>query len=155
MWPEDHPTPYQPSRKNSESSEEVAATKDPDLEEPQELGLEVTCFLRGSIENSEEEEKKVPPKPPVKEFCRWVTWKAETCKMPSCWRELVAVPELEDQERLAWEVQASFQLPRRASELHKVEDYHQAPPALLCLLQKKFMPPANSIFACRDIQEIQ
>ena len=30
----------------------------------------------------------------------------------------------------------------------------QAPPALPCLCRKRFMPPANLIFACRDIREI-
>ena len=39
-------------------------------------------------------------------------------------------------------------------ELDSREATLQAPPALPCLCQKKFMPPANSIFACRDIQEI-
>ena len=37
MWPESWPAPYfeyHPSRRNSESSREVMATKDPDLEEP-------------------------------------------------------------------------------------------------------------------------
>ena len=67
----------------------------------------------------------------------------------------MAVPEVGDHERLAWGVWASFQLPRRASELHKMEDYHQASPALLCLLWKAFTPPASSIYACRDIWEIQ
>ena len=156
VQPEDCPAPYHPSRKNSESDKEAVATEDPDLEVPLELGPEVTCFLRGSAENSEEEDEKVPsPKPPVKEFCRWVTWKAEACKMPSWWRELISVPEVEDHERLAQEVQASFQLPRRASKLHKVENYHQAPPAPLCLLWKNFMPPFNSIFASWDIKEVQ
>ena len=61
------------------------------------------------------------------------------------------VPEVEDCEKLAWEVQASFRLPKRASELHWVENYYQAPPALLCLLQKNFLPLPNSIFACCDI----
>ena len=46
------------------------ATEDPDLEEPLELGLEVTSFLRGLAENSEEEEKAPSPKPPVKELCK-------------------------------------------------------------------------------------
>ena len=42
------------------------------------MGLEVTCFLRGSAENLEEEEEKAPsPKPPVKELHKWVTWKAK------------------------------------------------------------------------------
>ena len=124
------------------------ATEDPDLEEPPELGPEVTCFLRGLAENSEEEEKVPSPKPPVKEFHKWVKWKAEACKMPSWWRELMAVPQVEDCEKLAQEVWASFWLLKRASKLHKMENYHQAPPAPLCLLRKNFLPPPNSIFAC-------
>ena len=52
------------------------ATKDPDLEELPELGLEVTSFLRGLAENSEEEEKAASPEPPVKELCQWVAWEA-------------------------------------------------------------------------------
>ena len=82
-------------------------------------------------------------------------WKAEAYKMPSWWRELMVVPGVENREDLAWEVWASFQLPKRASELHEVENYHQAPPALPCLLWKNFLPPSNSIFACQDIQEMQ
>ena len=67
----------------------------------------------------------------------------------------MAVPEVEDCEKLAQEVQASFQLPIRASKLHKMENYHQAPPAPLCLLQRNFLPPPDSIFACQNILEIQ
>ena len=72
-----------------------------------------------------------------------------------CAMELMAVTGVEDHEKLAWEVQALFQLPKRASKLHKMENYHQVPPALLCLLWKNFLPPPNSIFACHDIQEMQ
>ena len=61
---------------------EAMATKDPDLEEPPELRLEVTCFLRRLAENSEEEEKVPSPKPPVKELHKWVAWKAGACKTP-------------------------------------------------------------------------
>ena len=128
------------------------ATEDPDLEEPLELGLEVTCFLRGLAENLEEEDKKAPsPEPPVKEVHKWVMWKAGACKTPSWWRELMAVPEVEDCKKLAQEVQASFWLPKRLSKLHKMENYHQAPPALLCLLQRNSLPPPDSIYACQDI----
>ena len=159
VQPEDCPVPYfkyHPSRRNSESSGEEVATEDPDLEEPPELGPEVTCFLRGSAENLEEEDEKVPmPEPPLKEFQRWVMWKAEACKTPSWWRELMVVPGVEDCEKLAQEVQASFWLPKRASKLHEVENYHQAPPGLLCFLQRNFLPLPDSIFACWDIQEMQ
>ena len=88
---------------------EAVATEDPDLEELLELGPEITCFLRGLAENLEEEDEKVPcPKPPVEELWEWVKWKAEAYKMPSWWRELMKVPEVEDHEKLAWKVQASF-----------------------------------------------
>ena len=152
VQPENCPAPYfeyHPSRRNLESGREAVATEDPDLEELPELGPEVTCFLRGLAKNSEEEEEKAPsPEPPVKELCKWVMWKAEACKMPSWWRELMAVPEVEDCEKLAREVWASFQPPERVSELHKMQNYHQAPPALPCLLRKNFLPPPDSIFAC-------
>ena len=147
IQPENCPAPYfkyHPSRMNLESGREAMATKDPDLEEPLELRPEVTCFLRRLAKNSEEEEKVPSPKPPVKELHKWVAWKAEAWKTPGWWRELLAVPE----------VQALFQLPKRASELHKMENYHQAPPAPLCLLRKNFLPPPNSIFTCQDIQEM-
>ena len=39
-------------------------------------------------------------------------------------------------------------------ELDLREATLQAPPALPCLCRKKFMTPADSIFACRDIREI-
>ena len=72
VQPEDCPGPnfkYHPSRRNSESGREAVAMEDSNLEEPPELGPEVTCFLRGSAENSEEEDKKVPSsEPPVKEL---------------------------------------------------------------------------------------
>ena len=75
--------------------------KDPDLEEPPELGPEVTCFLRGLAESSEEEEKAPSPKHPVKELCKWVAWKAEAYETPGWWRDLLAVPEVQDCEELA------------------------------------------------------
>ena len=127
------------------------ATEDPDLEEPLELGLEVTCFLRGLAKNSEEEEKAPSPKPPVKELCKWVAWKAEACKTPGWWRELLAVPEVQDCEELAQKVWASFHLPKSASELNKMENYHPAPPAPLCLLRRNFLPLPDSILTCQDI----
>ena len=79
------------------------ATKDPDLEEVPELRPEVACFLRGLAQNSEEEEKAPSPKPPVKELCKWVAWKAEACKTPGWWRELLAVPEVQDCKKLCME----------------------------------------------------
>ena len=124
-WLESCPALYikyhPPPRRNSESGREAMATKELDL------GLEVACFLRGLARNSEDEEKAPSPKPPVKELCRWVALKAETCKTPGWWRELLAVPDMQDCEELAQKVQASFHHPKRASKLNKMKNYHQAP----------------------------
>ena len=65
------------------------------------------------------------------------------------------VPGVDNYKKLACEVRASFLLLKRVSELCLVENDHQAPPALPCLCQKKFLPPQESIFACWDIWEIQ
>ena len=130
MQPEGCAAPYfeyNPSRRNSESSREAMATKDPDLEEPPELELGVTSFLRGSVENSEEEEKAPPPEPPVKELHKWVTWKAKMCKTPDWWRELFVVPGVPNCKKLVQKVQASFSHPKRISEVNKMENYYQAP----------------------------
>ena len=64
------------------------------------------------------------------------------------------MPGKEDARRLAREVRASFGLPQQLQELGSREDTLQAPPALPSLHRKRFMAPANSIFACRDIREI-
>ena len=91
MQPESCPAlyfKYNPSQRNSESGREVMATEDPDLEEPLELGPEVTFFLRGLVDNSEEEEGAPSPKPPVRELCEWVAWRAEMRKTPDWWRDL-------------------------------------------------------------------
>ena len=69
VWPEDCCAPYfgyHPSRRSLESEGDVVATEDLNLEEPLELGLEVTCFFQGSAESLEEENVKVPsPKAPI------------------------------------------------------------------------------------------
>ena len=130
MQPESCPASYfeyNPSSRNSESGREVMATKDPDLEEPLELGLEVTSFLRGLAKNSSEEEKGPSPKTPVKELCKWVAWKTEMCETPDWWRELLAVPGVKDYKELVQKVWALFCHPKRASEVNKTENYYKAP----------------------------
>ena len=155
MQPEDCHTPYfeyHPSQRSSESKGDAAATEDLNLEEPLELGPEVTCFLQGSAKSLEEENVKVPsPEPPIEKLQKWVTWKAQAYETPSQWQELAMVPEVDDYEKLACEVWASFQLPKRANEQFQVKNNHQVPPALPCLCQKDFLLLLDSIFACQDI----
>ena len=158
MQPESFLAPYyeyNPSRRNSESSEEVMATENPDLEEPPELEPGVTSFLRGSVENLEEEEEAPSPEPPVKELHEWVTWKAKMCNTPDWWRELLPVPGVPNCKKLVWKVWALFSHSKRASEVNKMGDYYQAPPAPLCLLRKNFQLPPDFIFSCQDIRQMQ
>ena len=64
------------------------------------------------------------------------------------------VPGIDDHEKLVQEVQASFKLLWHISKWHSVENYHQAPLALLFILQKSFLLP-HTKFTCRDIRELQ
>ena len=105
---------YNPLRRNSEPGREVTATKDLDLAELPELEPRVTFFLRGSVENLEEEEEVPPPQPPVRELHKWVMWKAKTTKIPDWWRELLAVPGVPNCKKLARKVQASFSHPKKS-----------------------------------------
>ena len=110
------------------------------LETPPDLGPEVNCFLQGLAESSGEEDRRMSsPEPPVEELESWVTWRAPMHDMPDWWQELAEVPGVDDHEKLAQEVQASFEFPRWISEWHYAENYHQTPLALLCLCQKSFL----------------
>ena len=151
-WFEDPPASNHPSGQRTESSEEAAITEGLDLEEPPKLGPEVASFLRGSLGTSKDKGDRTPPEPAVTEFSQWVPWRADKYKTPGA--QLLAVPEIGDHKRLAREVQASFQLPQWMRELGMKEANLQAPPMPPYLHRQKFMLPAQSIYACRDIREI-
>ena len=159
VWLEDCHAPYfeyHPSQRSSESKGDAEAMEDFNLEDPLELGPEVTCFLQWSVKSSVEEDVKMPsPEPLIEEFEKWVTWRVWAYETPSWSQELVMVAKVDNHEKLACEVQASFHFPKRASEQCWVENNHQTPPALLCLCQKIFLLPPNSIFPWQDIWEIQ
>ena len=147
---------YQPPWRDPESMEDEEVPVDFKLGAPLEPGMGVDWFLQGLAESSEEEDRKVPsPEPPVEELESWVIWRSWMQDMPGWWQELPGVPGVDDPKKLAWEVWASFQLPWRISKQHRVENYHQAPPAPSCLHCKSFLPLSNSQFACWDIRELQ
>ena len=123
-------------------------------EEPPELKPVVASFLQGLPETLDDEGKKMCLEPVILDFGLWVPWKAERCETPEWWMELSAVPGKEDTRKLAREVRASFGLPRKLQELGSKKATLQAPPAPPCFCRQKFMLPADSIFACRDIREI-
>ena len=159
MWPEESHAPYfecYPPWRGPESKEDEEAFLNFDLEAPPELVPEVNCFLQGPAKSSGEENGRTSsPEPIVEELESWVTWRAWMHNTPGWWQELAEVPWVDDHEKLAWEVQTSFELPWQISEWHHVENYYQAPLALPCLCQKSFLPLLGFKFACQDIRELQ
>ena len=71
------------------------------------------------------------------------------------WLELAKIPGVDNHQELAWNVWASFKIPQWISEWHGMENYHQAPLALLCICQKDFLPQPDPKFAFKDIRELQ
>ena len=126
------------------------AAKDHDLEEPLELGPEVTSFLRGLAKNLDEEEKASSPEPLVKELHEWVAWKDESCKIPDWWRELLAVLEMPNCKSTG--LISSSQKVKWGKQNGKLLSGPPAPP---CLLRNSFQLPPDSIFTCQDIQEMK
>ena len=154
VWFEDQPAPSHSANPHTKPSEQGSNGGGSDLDDPLELKPMVASFLRESPETSEDEGKETSSEPPVIEFSWWVPWKAERCETPEWWTELSRVPGKDNHRKLAREVRASFGLPQQMQELGAKEATLQAPPALPCLHRQKFMPPADSVYACRDIREI-
>ena len=75
--------------------------------------------------------------------------------MPDWWPELAEISDVDNHQELAQKVQTSFELPWQISEWHGMENYHQAPPTLLCICWKDFLPQHGSKFVCWDIRESQ
>ena len=150
---------YSPPQRGSGSGEDEEAKPallEFDLEALPELGPEVDHFLQelaGSFE--EEDRNRSSPEPPVKEYESWVTSRAQVHDMPGWWQELAKVPQIDNHQELAGKVLASFELPWQISKQHGVENYYQAPLALLCICQKSFLPQPDPKFACQDIRESQ
>ena len=151
---EDKTAPTHPTDPKTRPGEEGTNGKDSDLEEPLELKPAVASFLRGSLDTSKDEANRMFLEPWVLEFSQWVPWEAERCETPEWWTELLIVPGIEDCRKLAREVQASFGCPQQMWELGVREATLQAPPMPPCLCRQRFMLPAESIYACRDIREI-
>ena len=134
------PTVSQSTNPDTHSGRTVSKGGDLDLGESPQLKVEVASFLQGSSKMQEEEDEEMLPEPPVSQSTEWVWWKAEKCDVPDWWAELSTVL-LEDTGRLAWEVRASFWLPRHMHELDPREAPFHATLAPPCLHQQRFIPP--------------
>ena len=153
------PSEYSPTWWGPGSGEDEEARLpflDFDLRPLPELGPEVNQFLQElACSTGKDDRNSSFPEPPVEEYKRWVTWWAQVHDMPDWWLELAEISEVDNHWMLAWKIWASFELPWQITKQHGVENYHQAPPALLCLHQKNFLPQQDLKFPCWDIRESQ
>ena len=128
------PTASQSADPDTPSGRMGSKGRDLDLGEPLQLKVEVASFLQGSSEMPEDEDKdeEMLPEPSISKSAKWVQWRAEKCDVPDWWAELSTVLE-GDTRRLAWQVRASFQLPRHMHELDPREAPFHVPLAPPCL----------------------
>ena len=80
-----------------------------------------------------------PPEPSILDVESWLDWWAQQIGTPCWWRELRAIPGVEDPWKLTWKIQASFLIPKIRSKVFLGQDY-TAPPAPKCLIQNVFLP---------------
>ena len=81
----------------------------------------------------------IPPEPSIKNYEAWLTRWAHYLDTPHSWRELTAIPDVEDLRRLAQKIRASFLIPAVRCETLQNQDY-TAPPAPKCLSRSRFLP---------------
>ena len=79
-----------------------------------------------------------PPEPPIVDVETWLDWQACQLDMPCGWRELTAIPGVEDPWKLAQKIWASFSIPKVRSRVFTGQDY-TASPAPKCLTQNMFL----------------
>ena len=125
-----------------------------DLGPPPELGPNRERVFGGPV-GKEDEEGHLPAEPPVEEHEEWIKWRGQVVDTTDWWWELEMVPEVDDIQKLARKIWASFKLPQRVSVRHAIKNYYLAPPAPHCIWQKDFLLPPDLRFSCQDLWEEQ
>ena len=92
---------------------------------------------------------KYPLEPSIKDAETWLDWLACQMDMPYCWMELTANPGVEDPQKFAQKICASFSIPAVRSRVFPGQGY-TAPPAPRCLTQNVFLPDELSY---QDMQQ--
>ena len=90
-----------------------------------------------------------PPEPSIADVETWLDWQAHQLDMPCWWRDLMAIPGVEDPWKLIWMIWASFSIPEVRSRVFLGQDYI-APPAPKCFTQNMFLPDELSY---QDVQQ--
>ena len=125
-----------------------------DLGPPSEIGPNVERFFHGQA-GKEDKEGHLPAEPPVGEHEERTEWRGQVVDTPDWWQELEMMLEVDNIQKLARKIWASFKLPCWMSVKHAIENYYLAPPTPHCIWQKDFLLPPDLRFSCQDIQEEQ
>ena len=70
--------------------------------------------------------------PSIENYKKWLEWQAWQLDTPNWWEELIAIPDIEDIQRLAQKIWASFEEPSVRMEALEVQPF-TVPPALKCI----------------------
>ena len=80
-----------------------------------------------------------PLEPSIKDVETWLDWWACQMDMPYWWTELTAIPGVEDPQKLAQKICASFSIPAVRNRIFPGQG-NTAPPAPKCLTWNVFLP---------------
>ena len=75
--------------------------------------------------------------------------------MPDWWKELLAIPNVDNHCRLTHKVWASFEIPQVRCKALKVINDYSLPPTLKCFSRKAFLPIPDPRMPCQDYREGQ
>ena len=89
--------------------------------------------------NSEGGVGNYPSEPAVSDMETWLEWQAYQLSTPAWWSELTVILGVEDLQKLACKIRASFSIPKVRMRTH-LEQKYTAPPAPKCLNRNAFLP---------------
>ena len=67
----------------------------------------------------------------------------------------MAIPQVDDAQKLAWKVQASFEIPQVRCQVLQFDNDYSAPPAPKCISRKAFLLAPNPEMPCQVYMEGQ
>ena len=122
-------------REVEESNLGLQPTLQPDLEQ----FLETPTTTKGARDRW-----GLLPEPSINNYKMWLEWWAHQLDTPNWWKELVAIPNLGDLERLAWKICTSFEVPQVRCEILRDHGEYTVPPAPKCIQWDMFLLDVNS-----------
>ena len=121
------------------------ARQSPTVESSQSM-IWAPLTLEPNIENflgeptaTQEAGENLLQEPLVENYEVWVEWRGHQVDMPDWWGELVAIPDIDDYQKLAQKIRASLKIPRVRSKAQRVENDYSLPTFLNCISQKAFL----------------